>query len=113
MSYCRSTGVTLIAYNPLGGGLVNLKGKDRRGAMGKVAREAGESEAQVALNRCITEENVIAIPKGCSPVRVEENCHSSAWRLAPEQIRLLESGYRGRICTQEALRRLARRLLPI
>jgi diketogulonate reductase-like aldo/keto reductase len=78
-----------------------------------VAALAGKTEAQVALNWCISRENVIAIPKASSVDHVVQNCDASGWRLSPEQKRLLEKGVkfrrRGRVAA--ALRRAVRAIL--
>ena len=83
--------MTVIAYSPLGRGVRNLRSGTRGRALAKVAEDAGKTEAQVALNWCISKDNVIAIPKSNSTERAAENCAASGWRLTPEQISLLEN----------------------
>ena len=90
LTYCQQNRVTIIAYSPLAVGLRNITSKDRNGALNKVATMLEKTEAQVALNWCISRENVIAIPKSNSIERTEENCNASGWRLSSEHIRLLE-----------------------
>jgi len=57
---------------------------------------AGKTEAQVALNWCISREKVIAIPKASSVEHVVQNCDASGWRLSSEAKRLLEQGVKFR-----------------
>lgn len=112
--YCREFGITIIAHSPLGRGLPNIRFRDRGNALSNVAAETGGSEAQVALNWCISHENVIAIPKGNSGDHVEDNCNASGWRLSPEQFALLEERikpFRRRGDSEAALRKAARRIL--
>ena len=90
LPYCQQNNLTLLAYSPLGKGLQNIKAKDRSGTLGKVAAMAGKTEAQVALNWCISKDHVIAIPKSNSVEHIEENSNASGWRLPSQQIRLLE-----------------------
>ena len=90
LPYCQENDVTIIAYSPLARGIRNLGGKLRRGALSDVAEETGQTEAQVALNWCISKPNVIAIPKSNSSERTAENCGASGWSLSPEQIGQLE-----------------------
>jgi diketogulonate reductase-like aldo/keto reductase len=89
------------------------KEKDPHAILSKEAALAGRNEAQVALNWCISRENVIAIPKASSVDHVFQNCGASGWRLSREQNRLLEKGvkFRRRGRAEAALRRLARGIL--
>lgn len=94
LSYCQQNGITVIAYSPLGTGMNHLQARDRASALAHVAAETGKTEAQVALNWCISKENVIAIPKSNSLERIQENCDASGWRLTAEQIKALDEGIR-------------------
>ena len=112
--YCQELGITIIAHSPLGRGLLNIESRDRDNALCKVATAAGKSKSQVALNWCISHENVIAVPKGNSVDHVEDNCKASGWQLSPEQIELLEwsiKPFRRRGVTEVGLRKVARRVL--
>jgi diketogulonate reductase-like aldo/keto reductase len=113
LRYCRENKVTVVAYSPLAEGINHIKERDPRGTLSKVAALTGKTEAQVALNWCISSENVIAIPKASSVDRVVQNCGASGWQLSPEQNRLLEGGirFRRRGPTEVALRRAARAIL--
>ena len=88
LPYCQEHDVTVIAYSPLARGVRNI-GSGL--GLAEVAEETGKTKAQVALNWCISKENVIAIPKSNSSERTAENCAASGWRLTPEQISLLEN----------------------
>ena len=113
LRYCAENNITVIAYSPLAHGIDHIKEKDPRAILSKVAALAGKTEAQVALNWCISRENVIAIPKASSVDHVVQNCDASGWRLSSEQNRLLEEAVkfqrRGR--AEAALRRAARGIL--
>jgi len=113
LRYCQQEKITVIAFSPLGRDLRAIKARDRGGVLSAVAAMAGKTEAQVALNWCISHEGVVAIPKSNSAERVAENCGASGWRLAPEHIRLLDGGinFRRRGPAESALRRLARHAL--
>jgi len=94
LPFCQENQVTVIAYSPLAKGLDHIARKDRDRIIGQVAAMAGKTEAQVALNWCIAEDNVIAIPKANSVAHVEENCGASGWRLASEHLDLLDTSFR-------------------
>jgi diketogulonate reductase-like aldo/keto reductase len=113
LRYCAENKITVIAYSPLACGVNHIKEKDPRAILSKVAALAGKTEAQVALNWCISRENVIAIPKASSVDHVVQNCDASGWRLSREQNRLLEEAvkFRRRGRAEAGLRRAARSIL--
>jgi diketogulonate reductase-like aldo/keto reductase len=96
LQYCQKNGITVIAYSPLATGLGNIRAADPKGVLRKVAEASCKSKAQVALNWCISKENVIAIPKASTVAHVLEDIGASGWKLQPELARLLEEriGYR-------------------
>lgn len=112
LPYCRQNRITILAFSPLGSGMVNLRRNDPGGVLGKVAAASGKTEAQVALNWCTAKEGVIALTKSDSPARVVEACAASSWRLSPEHLRMLDEGvkFRQRGAIELALRRTARRV---
>ena len=93
LPYCQRNQVTVIAYSPLGKALPSLKSGDKSDALSKLASETGRTEAQVALNWCISKENVVAIPRSNSIQHIEENCLASGWTLSAEDISLLEEAF--------------------
>jgi diketogulonate reductase-like aldo/keto reductase len=113
LEHCQRNKITLIAYSPLARGMHAVRKNDPLGILRKIAAATGKTEAQVALNWCIAKDNVVAIPKADSPEHVEENCGASDWRLASDQVALLdkEIRYRQRGRVEAALRRLARNTL--
>jgi diketogulonate reductase-like aldo/keto reductase len=113
LRYCRENAITVIAFSPLGHGINRIKEKDPDSVLHRVAAMACKTEAQVALNWCISGENVIAIPKASSVDHVVQNCGASGWRLAPDLHRLLEEGvkFRRRGRAEATLQRAARAIL--
>ena len=111
LPYCQRNHITVIAYTPLADGSLasssstpsprrtleragRLLGLDQGiPALQRVAKDAGKTPAQVALNWCISRPNVIAIPKSNSLTRIEENCGASGWTLSAEQIRALDQAF--------------------
>ena len=114
LPYCQQNAITLMAYTPLASGSLAVSaaapsgesGAGLRRAAGRllgrnrgidvlqqVAREAGKTPAQVALNWCTSRPNVIVIPKSDSVTRTEENCGASGWRLSAEQVRRLDDAF--------------------
>jgi diketogulonate reductase-like aldo/keto reductase len=96
LQYCQKNGITVIAYSPLATGLGNIRAADPKGVLRKVAEASCKSNAQVALNWCISKEDVIAIPKASSVAHVLEDIGASGWKLKPELAQLLEEKMRYR-----------------
>ena len=90
LPYCLDNDITVMAYTPLDNGRLCRPGD---GVLSRIAAETGKTEAQVALNWCVCEENVIAIPKADSVAKTVENCGASGWRLSPEQLRMLNEAF--------------------
>jgi diketogulonate reductase-like aldo/keto reductase len=109
LEYCQKNGITVIAYSPLAMGLGNIRAADPEGVLHKAAEASDKSDAQVALNWCIRNENVVAIPKASSVERVVENMGASGWKLRPDLARLLEDRIRYR--RRGALEMRARRVV--
>jgi diketogulonate reductase-like aldo/keto reductase len=96
LQYCQEKGITVIAYSPLATDLANIRVLDPEGVLHRVAQASAKSEAQVALNWCVSKENVIAIPKASTVAHVMENVGASGWKLDPELARLLDNRIRYR-----------------
>ena len=113
LPYCMRNRVTVIAYSPLARGLDHIRRRDRGGVLKGIAAETERTEAQVALNWCISKKEVIAIPKANSMDHMLEDLGASGWRLSNEQIRILEGGIQpGRLEHMEAkLRKCVRPFL--
>ncbi len=110
LKYCQQAGVTIIAFSPLGENFSNFRVHDPEGVLAKVAGKIGKTEAQVALNWIISQENVIAIPKASSVEHAIDDCGASGWRLSPEDCGLLTAkiSCRKRSRLESAARRFSR-----
>lgn len=97
LPYCQRHQITVIAYSPLDrGGLASRPRLWRRQTMEtleRVAAEAGKTQAQVALNWCLSRPNVVAIPKANRVEHVVENCQAAGWALTPQQVQALDSAF--------------------
>ena len=97
--YCEESRITVMAYTPLADGSLAARPRLRAGreweTLESVAREAGKTPAQVALNWCLTRSPVVVIPKTNSVARTEENCGASGWRLTEAQAARLEAAFPG------------------
>jgi diketogulonate reductase-like aldo/keto reductase len=90
LPYCQKHQITIMAYTPLDNGSLakgsSLFKRNRLKVLEQIASETNKTMAQVALNWCISQPYVIAIPKSDSVRRTIENCGASGWRLSPEQV---------------------------
>ena len=97
LPYCQKHEVTIIAYTPLDDGRLATKSRFRRSremqVLEEVAAQVQKTFAQVALNWCTSQPNVIAIPKSDRLDRTVENCQASGWRLSEAQVRLLNETF--------------------
>lgn len=110
LPYCQANHITVIAYSPLGREFQTLLACDPQGRLADVARATGRTAAQVALNWCLCQNDVVVIPKSNSAGHVLENCGASGWRLSPQQLRQLDEGILFR--RRRGLEILLRRYLP-
>jgi 2,5-diketo-D-gluconate reductase A len=95
---CRSLGIAVEAYSPLGQG-ADLAAE----AVTSLAGKYGATPAQIILAWHLSQ-GTIVIPKTANPARMRENFEASALSLAPEDVALitaLESG--GRIGADPAV----------
>ena len=110
LQYCREKGITVLAYSPLATGLANVRTLDPERVLERVAEASHKSEAQIALNWCISKANVIAITKASTVVHVMENLGASGWTLEADLASLLETKikYRKRGALELSARRAVR-----
>ena len=115
LPYCQQNGITVIAYSPLAKGLGNIRACDPKGVLRKAAETLLKTEAQVALNWCIRNPNIIAIPKASSVAHVLEDGGASGWSLPQEIASTLteQIGYRCRRPMELAARRAVRRVMQM
>ena len=97
LPYCQRNNVTVIAFTPLGSGALAsrplLRRRHSMALLEKIALDTGKTMAQVALNWCIYQDNVIAIPKSNREDHVVEICGASGWRLSMEHMENLNTAF--------------------
>lgn len=94
LPYCQENGITVMAFSPLATGLGNIRACDPKGVLRGAAERLSKTEVQVALNWCIRNPNVIAIPKASSVAHVLEDGGASGWTLPPDAAALLTNKIR-------------------
>jgi diketogulonate reductase-like aldo/keto reductase len=87
LPWCEHHGMPVMAYTPLGDGLVHDPLLTRIGAAHNCSASA------VALAWTIRSGNVIAIPESGSPVHVRENAAALTLTLTPQEIETLNAAH--------------------
>ena len=102
LAACRELDVALVAYQPLGRGLLGARLAPTSGAAARrnaavldalelIAHERGVTPSQVALNWLLCQdEMLIAIPGATSAAHAAENAGALAWRLSGQELDRLD-----------------------
>lgn len=85
LPYCQKNKITVMAYCPLGRGILT-----KNNFLRETGLKYGKTAAQVALNWLIGKEGVVAIPKAIKLEHLRENADSTGWRLSEEDILQIE-----------------------
>ena len=115
LPYCQKFQITVIAYSPLAKGLRSIFCADPCLVLDRLARRAGRTSGQVALNWCVSKPGVIAIPKANSAEHVVENCEASGWALTCDELKELDAKikHRRRSRLVASIRRRVRRAVQM
>ncbi len=90
LPHMQAEGRTLVAYRPLGRGILAKPGNK---VLDEIAEKYGKSQAQVALNWLVSQENVVAIPKSSNPVHLLDIVGAVGWELSLEDSIRLSQGF--------------------
>ena len=87
LPWCAARGMPVMAYTPLGNGLV------RDPVLAKIGAARGVSAAAVALAWTIRGGNVVAIPESGLVEHVKENAAALSLTLAPGELQAIDAAY--------------------
>jgi diketogulonate reductase-like aldo/keto reductase len=87
LPWCKAHGMPIMAYTPLGRGLV----KDP--VLAKIGAAHGCSAAAVAIAWTMRDGNAISIPESGSPEHVKENAAALSLNLTPEDLATLDAAH--------------------
>ncbi len=87
LPWCKQHGVAVMAYTPLGNGLV------RDPTLAQIGAAHGCTAAAVALAWAIRSGNVIAIPESGSAAHVKENAAAFSLELSPQDLQKIDAAY--------------------
>jgi diketogulonate reductase-like aldo/keto reductase len=87
LPWCTQHGMPVMAYTPLGNGLV------RDPTLAEIGAAHGCSAAAVALAWAIRSGNIIAIPESGSAEHVKENAVALSLELSPQDLQKVDAAY--------------------
>jgi diketogulonate reductase-like aldo/keto reductase len=87
LPWCEHHGMPVMAYTPLGDGLVHDP------LLARIGAEHNCSASAVALAWAVRSGNIIAIPESGSPVHVRENAAALTLTLTPREIETLNAAH--------------------
>lgn len=83
--FCRSHGIQVEAWSPLGrGALIHHP------VLVELAQQHGVTTAQIALRWCL-QHGVAAVPKSLNPERQKQNAELFSFNLTPEEMERLDN----------------------
>ena len=88
LPWCRDRNIPIMAYSPIEQG--RLLGNR---TLGKIAKEKGVSEAQIAIAWILQQEDIIVIPKSSHIEHVEQNYAALTITLTSEDLSLLNEAF--------------------
>lgn len=89
LPYCRKNNLTLIAYSPLGRGIVNSSSDKRLAKIDELATKYNKTRAQILLNWLVSRGGVVAIPKAADPKHIEENASAADFEMTEGEYTLI------------------------
>ena len=90
LRYLQKTSRTLIAYSPLGKGMLSTLDHTK---LSKMATKYKKTKTQVALNWVLSHENVVTIPKSSNPLHLMEFMDAIGWKMNTEDILELTNSF--------------------
>ena len=93
LPYCESQNIAVVGYSPFGQDDFPAPNSKQGKALAMIAERHGKTPRQVALNFLTRRKSLFAIPKASNVDHVRENAGGSGWELAPEDLKLIDSGF--------------------
>jgi diketogulonate reductase-like aldo/keto reductase len=93
LPWCRSHGITVVAYSPFGSGSFPAPQRGGGKALAEIAAQRSSSAYQVALAFLIQQGNVFAIPKAASMGHVLENAAAGDLELSAAEMLALDAAF--------------------
>ncbi len=88
--YCQQHGILVISWRTLAMGLLAKAGGFL--VLDEMAKKYNKTQAQVALNWCISK-NIAIIPKARTIAHIKENLGALGWKISEEDSNALELGF--------------------
>ncbi|MCL5889478.1 MAG: aldo/keto reductase [Candidatus Thermoplasmatota archaeon] len=90
--YCKENGIAILAYYPLAHGVLTSQSSIGKEVLDEIEKNHGKKTIpQIVLNWFYSKyDSVYPIPRASNPDHVKENAGSVGWKMAPEEITMLE-----------------------
>ncbi|KAL9246456.1 hypothetical protein vseg_019988 [Gypsophila vaccaria] len=98
IEYCKTKGIVVTAYSPLGGPLGGHNGVMESSLLKEIAHAKGKTVAQVAI-RWAYEQGITVVAKSFNKERMKQNLDIFDFELSPEDHEKIKSIPQGRTCT--------------
>jgi 2,5-diketo-D-gluconate reductase B len=86
LAYMRPRGIALVAYSPLGRGLIASRSSPGNETLARIGKKYGKSASQVALRWLTLQDGVAMIPKAGAREHCRANLEIFDFTLAPEDL---------------------------
>ncbi len=93
LRFCEAQGVLLLAYSPLGQGLINPKDGDSAIEMDALCSLKGCSRQQLLLAWVLAHEGAVPVVRTKSAAHLRDNVKAVSLRLSHEELSLVASAY--------------------
>lgn len=89
LPYCQKNGISLLAYYPLGHGVLANAGEK----MSAVCKRNNKTPSQVAINWLVSKPGVFAFPRASTVEHVVSNLGASGWQLSAQDLAELDAAF--------------------
>jgi diketogulonate reductase-like aldo/keto reductase len=93
LPYCESQNIAIVGYSPFGQADFPEPGSKQGRALAAIAERHSKTPRQVALNFLTRRSSLFTIPKASTVEHVRENAGGSGWKLAAEDLKLIDEAF--------------------
>ena len=89
--YCQDNDIIITAWKPLVKGILF---RERNKLLEELSEKYNKTLSQIAINWLISKKNIVTIPKSTNTEHLKENLGALGWKLAEEDMTLLDEEFR-------------------
>ncbi len=99
LAYANKNDMMITAWRPLEKGMI----MERNDVLVEMAKKYDKTEAQIAINWLISQENIVTLSKMSNPIHLEENLGAIGWKMEKEDIEFLRKEFPNQLNISEAV----------